>query len=501
MWIGLDVGTTAVKAAAYRADGTRLAVADAPSNVNRSSQGFSEQDMEGVWLKVVAVLNELAGRIDASKVESIGIAAQGDGLWLVDKDGQPAAPAMLWNDTRAARDVHDLALSGASKAVAHGCHTSLWAGTSGTLWRWLHKNKKSVTEKAAAAFTCADWVGCKLTGTVATDFSNASIPFLDFKARAYGADQLTALDCEDLQELLPAPRKASEKLGTLSNDAADQVGLPAGIPVSIGTLDLSAMILGMGMDQPGQAMMIIGTTAVVNILTDHVEPSDEPVGASVLHPTSDAIIRVLAPTTGAAAFDWFANLHPMSLAGENSEAIANKFNELVGQVPAGSNGVVFLPYLNGERAPFVDADITASFVGMRSTTKTADLARAVMEGTGFSLLHCITEEGGLPEGAIQLTGGGSRNPVWCQIIADIVGRPIEVSSASDQGLWGAACLGAAAAGKGDAISLVSRDEDIRTYNPDDTRHADYANHFERYRIYSDANRQTSAKLRALGDQL
>lgn len=497
MWIGLDVGTTAVKAAAYSSDGAILAMADAASPARRVENGGVEQDMAIVWETSAAVLRELTGQIDVAEVNSIGVAAQGDGFWAIDSSGTPAGPAMLWNDTRSSQDLLRLQEKGNLIPVAHACRTSLWPGTSGALWRWVADNRPELGDNIATVFTCANWIGLRLTGLAATDYSNASIPFLDFDTRDYSQPALKSLDCEKLAAKLAPPRPATDKLGALTADAAAQTGLPAGLPVAVGTLDLASMIVGMGLDKPGQAMMIIGTTAVVNILVDKVEPTDVPVGASVLHPTSNTTIRVLAPTTGAAAFDWFASLHPASLSGESAGEIADKINALASDVPPGSNGVTFLPYLNGERAPFVEPDIQASFNGMTANTTRADLSRSVMEGTGFSLAHCIEAEGGLPDGPVLLTGGGSKNPVWCQIIADIVGNTVRTSSASDQGLWGAACIGATAAGFGEAIDLSRRDEELRTFTPDHDNHQIYRKLFERYKVLSEASRKSCAALRSL----
>ena len=492
--IGLDVGTTAIKAAVFCADGRCIAHAERDNEVIRPQPGYAEQDMEQVWQGAVACLADVAQACDSEKITSIGICAQGDGLWAVDSDGKPVANALLWNDTRAAEDLDALMSQGMTDAIGAGAGTSIWPGTSGMLWRWLKKHKAETAAKVGTVFTCADWIGFRLTGTIATDLSNASIPFVDLAERNYSDAQFKALACEDLKSKLPAPSRACETLGALADQIANSTGLPKGIPVSVGTLDLAAMIVGMGLDQPDQTMLIMGTTAVVNILTDKIERQPNPVGASALHPTSDAIIRILAPSTGAAAFDWFTALHPLSLGGETPAEIADKLNALVKTVPVGANGVTFLPYLNGERAPFVAPDITAGFYGMRSGTTKADLGRAVMEGTAMSLRHCFENHSGLPTGPVQLTGGGSKNAVWCQIIADIIGQDVIVSPHSDQGLWGAACIGAAAAGLGDPVALATRTEQSKTYKCDPDAHRAYCDVFRRYE-------KISATMRSLQDDL
>ena len=497
LWIGLDVGTTTVKAAAYAPEGVCVADAAVPSEVIQGSGGESEQDMASVRACVMRALAKLSEKIDVASVVSLGIAAQGDGFWAVDAQGEPVVPAMLWNDTRAAADLGALADGGATAAIGRGCRTALWAGTSGMLWRWLRARDDDFAGRVARVMTCADWVGHRLTGEWATDWSNASIPFLDFATRSYGEAQLEALDCCELADKLIQPRSADTRLGGLTADAARATGLPEGVSVSVGTLDLSAMIVGMGMDRPGQTMMIMGTTAVVNILSDSLDPEDEPIGAAVLHPTAEIAIKVLAPTSGASAFDWFTRLHPRTLGGQSAGEIAEKLNALVADVPPGANGVTFLPYLSGERAPFVAADIRAGFHGLSAVTSKAEMGRAVMEGAAFSLRHCFVSQGGLPTEPVQLSGGGSRNAIWCQIIADIVQQAVIVSDASDQGLWGAACIGAGAAGLGDPVKLAKRAEEHVTYRPDPSNGPLYDRAFARYQVLSDAARAVRAKLGSL----
>ncbi|MEM8537625.1 MAG: FGGY family carbohydrate kinase [Pseudomonadota bacterium] len=494
LWLGLDVGTTSIKAAAYTPDGQQVAFADAASEVTQRADGSSEQDMKEVATTVCAVLRSVAAQCAAHELVALGVAAQGDGIWCIAPDGSPAGPAMLWNDTRTAADLATLD-DAALNTIDRGCHTALWSGTSGMLWRWIRGNRPDIAQRTAHAVTCADWIAFQLTGQIATDRSDASIPFLDFATVTYSDAQLAALDCADLASTLQAPRRADTQLGAITPDAADRTGLPQGLPVSVGTLDLGAMLVGMGMDTPGQTMMILGTTAVVNILTDRVVPRDAPLAASILHPTADVVVRVLAPTTGAAAFDWFAGLHPQSLGGPTAGDVAERMNAMVRDVPPGANGVTFLPYLNGERAPFVAPDIRGAFHGLSAHSTTGDMGRAVMEGAALSLRHCFEAEGGLPDAPVQLTGGGAKNPVWCQIIADVVGQPVLVSSAADHGLWGAAALGAAATGLGGAVALAQgRAETTTNYVP--KAHAAYGPVYERYTLISQHQRDLQTALSA-----
>ncbi|MGH1464758.1 MAG: FGGY-family carbohydrate kinase [Cognatishimia sp.] len=486
LWLGIDVGTTAVKAAAYSADGNCIAYSDAPSQVVTTHEGHSEQDMDGVCNSVFEAIREVVSQVSADQIESVGIAAQGDGFWAIDGKGKPIGRAVLWNDTRASNVLSELAAE-ESAAIARACHTSIWPGTSGAIYNWLKQFSPNDVPQVAKLMHCAGWIGFNLTGTAAVDYSDASIPFLDIKKLTYSNAAIQALGAEDLKPKLLPPQSAETLLGSVTEEAARRTGLRAGTAVSVGTLDLSAMIVGMGMDQPGDTMMILGTTAVVNILTDAVEPADKPVGATVLHANGKILTRVLAPTTGAAAFDWFCALHPQTLGGETTAEIAGKLNALARDVPPGANGVTFLPHLNGERAPFVAPEASGAFFGLRAGNTKADMGRAVMEGTAFSLRHCyVAERGHLPKTSIQLTGGGSKNALWCQIIADIMQTPIEVSAASDHGLWGAACLGAAAKSQGSACALSRRQEPRTTYSPKPENTAQYDAAFDTYLTLSQA---------------
>lgn len=489
-WLGIDAGTTAIKCGVYSADGRLVALGEVPADVSSRKEGYSEQDMQAVWDGVCRSIAQAIAGLDPAQIACVGIAAQGDGFWVLDKEMEPVGPAILWNDTRAARDVDELYETGNAVAISRACHTSIWPGTSGAIYRWMLREDPARAAKVAHVVYCADWVGLCLTGELASDYSDATIPFYDLNKGQYSPRALDALEAGDLAKKLQSPRRAGSPLGQITVQAAAATGLRQGTPVSVGTLDLSAMIVGMGMNTPGEMMMIMGTTAVVNILTDRVTPSDLPVGATVLHADGEVMIRVLAPTTGASAFDWFCGLHPGSLGGDSPAEVADKLNALVVTVPAGANGVLCLPHLNGERAPFVAAKARGAFFGLSARSTKADMGRAVMEGTAMSLRHCFeAEQGGRPTGVVRLTGGGARNGLWCQIIADIMGVSLDVSAASDHGLWGAACLGAQATGAGDACVLAKRDEMSTRYDPDPAAVTAYDAVYETYRTLSDACQQ------------
>lgn len=493
--IGLDVGTTAVKAAAYSSDGRRLAYHRASIQVLRSSPGLSEQNMETVWQTVLTCLRGVIEQIDGRAVASIGVCGQGDGLWMLDANKMPLRNAILWNDRRADALVSGWMEDGTSDKLSRFSRTANWSGTAGSTLRWLADNQPDVVDAAHHILFCKDWITYRLSGVIGSDYSDASIPFLDLSLQSYAGEAFSLLGLPDLSNKFSPPMRASEKAGTLLPDIADHLGLPGDVSVATGALDLASMMVGLGLNQPGDMVFILGTTAVFSYIMPP-EPFDgPPVGATAHHPFTDDWIRILAPQSGASAFDWFAALHPKSFGGESAAEIAAKINDAAKDVPPGANGVLFLPFLTGERAPFVAPHASASFLGMTATTTKADLARAVMEGASFSLLHCF-KSGSVPAPKqVILTGGGARNPLWCQIVADVLGIEIVANEAEDHGLWGAALLGGAAAGLMDALAGGERAEERTIFTPDATAHAIYSGLFEAYLAAIDASQAIWAATR------
>lgn len=486
--IGVDVGSTAVKVAAYETDGRLVTLESRRSPVIRHHPGWSEQNMDAVWSIVADCLRAVAERVHDRHIVSLGVCGQGDGLWLVDADRHPLRNAILWNDSRADDLVLGWIEDGTSDRLSHYSRTSNWAGTAGSAFRWLKRHEPDTAARAATLFYCKDWIVHRLTGVVGTDFSDGSIPFMNIETRCYDEATLDLLGVGDLRGKLALPRPSTSLAGHVASDVAAELGLPPDLPVAVGTIDLGAMMVAMGLNHTGDVALILGTTAVVNVVVDAAPFDRVPVGATLCHPLNDRWIRVIAPLSGALALDWFTSLHTSSLGGDDAATVVNRLNELVASVPAGANGITFLPFLSGERAPFVAPHATGSFHGLTSATTKAEMARAVMEGVAFSLKHCFRTTGLANPGHVFMTGGGARNPLWCDIVASMLGTTIVVSSASDHGLWGAAAIGAAAAGILDANVLAERQDDTRRHVPDVRLAATYDRLFEHYETAVRASR-------------
>ncbi len=479
-YVGIDVGSTAIKAAVYGQDGRPISLETRASPVIRLHPGWSEQNMEEVWAITRECLRGAVERAAGARIVSLGVCAQGDGLWALDADLRPVRNAILWNDCRGEDLVLDWIADGTSARLSRFSRTANWAGTAGTALRWLKEHEAETAARVAHVVFCKDWINLRLTGVLASDFSDGTIPFMDLERRVYAAEAFDLLGIGEFAGMLAPPQRSDRLHGGLLAEVAEAVGLPAGLPVATGSIDLGAMMVGMKLNEVDDVCLILGTTAVVNAVVGAEPFAGEPVGATVAHPLNDNWIRVVAPSSGASAYDWFASLHPLTLGGGDTSQIVARMNEVAGSIPAGANGVTFLPFLSGERAPFVAPHATAAFHGLTAQSTKADMARAVMEGTSFSLKHCFRAAGIANSDHVFLTGGGARNVLWCDIVASVMGTTITASNISDHGLWGAALIGAAAAGVGDAQSRPARAEDVRYHHPDPQLAQEYERLFALY---------------------
>lgn len=480
LYLGVDVGTTSIKAAAYDMSGHVVAKEAVDSPIKRGRANWSTQSMDEVWDRCCKAIRSVVAQIEESIVVSIGVCGQGDGLWALDAANRPVCDAILWNDQRAESFVLDWAKDGTTEKLSRYCRTENWPGTAGAAFAWLTAHEPEHAARVSKVLFCKDWINYNLTGNIATDFSDASIPFLDLEKRQYAIESFALLGVEALVGKLPDPQPANALHGRLRLDAAQTLGLIPGIPVSVGCIDLGAMMASRGLNKTGDICLILGTTAVLNVVVDPQPFVKQPVGATLIHPFLDKWIRVLGPSSGASAMDWFLSVHAGSFVGGTVAEKVALINEMAMNVPPGSNGVVFLPFLAGERAPFVSPHATASFVGLKTSTTIADMARAVMEGVAFSLKHCFVSTGVKNTEQTFLTGGGALNPFWCDIVANVIGTRVVASDASDHGLWGAALIGASAAGLVDLSKPPVRTENTRIHEPDPTMVETYRTLFETY---------------------
>ncbi|MFD4858326.1 FGGY family carbohydrate kinase [Streptomyces atratus] len=400
-YIGIDVGTSMVKAAAFDPQGRTLAVESHPVGLTIRG-GFVEQDMDEVYGAVCEVLAALG----SDGVAFAGLTGQGDGVWLVDAAGRPVRTAISWMDGRAHELVDAWLASGVFGAVYRRTGSAMFPGCPGPVLAWLDRHDPASLDAATTALYCKDMVFQRLTGVRATDVSDASMPFLDPMTRMYSSDVVAALGLGHRASLL-AP--VSDPVATAE--------LPSGVRISNGPYDLPASALGAGVTRPGDGLLIVGTCLAALVATEQLDLDGEPAGLHISTDRPGHWLRAMPAMVGTAALDWILTTTGV----RHSEVDA-----LLAATAPGANGVRVLPYFapSGERAPFVEPRLRAELTGVSLETTPADLIRAVCEGIGFAARHCL-EAAGLT-GTLALCGGGTRSPAWMRLFADVLGRPVRI---------------------------------------------------------------------------
>ncbi|MFJ4362917.1 FGGY family carbohydrate kinase [Streptomyces chartreusis] len=461
MYVGIDVGTSMVKAAAFDSTGRELAVESRPVGLTLHG-GFVEQDMEEVYGAVVAVLEEVTTRVP-EPVELAGLTGQGDGVWLVDAQGRPVRAAASWMDGRAHELVDRWLVDGTFETVFRRTGSAMFPGCPGPLLAWLESHEPKALDTAAAALYCKDMVFHRLTGAgPTTDVSDASMPFLDPRTRSYDNRVVELLGLTHRRGLL-AP--VSDPVATAP---ALGEGLPAGTRLANGPYDLPACALGAGVTSPGDGLLIVGTCLASLVATTDLDLTGEPAGLYISTDRPGHWLRAMPAMAGTAALDWV-----LSTTGVRHEEV----DGLLAETPPGAHGVRVLPYFapSGERAPFVEPRLRAELTGVSLESTRADLVRATCEGIGYAARHCL-EAAGL-SGTLAVCGGGTRSPAWMRLLADVLGRPLRVVE-GEVGARGAVL--AAAERYGETLDAGAWTRPTAVVEPDAARAAYYARGYEEH---------------------
>ncbi len=455
--LAVDAGTSAVKAAALEAGGTVAAVCRraVPRSLRGPDGGLPPERLWDVTAEAIAGVTSGSGPVDAAVVTG-----QGDGLWTLDDGGRPAGPAYEWNSTVAGAVLADWEASGLIERHFRRAGTVLWPGTAAALWRWAETQHRGIVEATATVLCAKDWINHELCGAVATDVTDATIPFLDIEGGCYSDELIGGLGCEALRDRLAPIVPIGTEIGRVGRSAASRTGLRQGTPVLMGCIDVAAVVAGAGLHSPGAALAVLGTTAAAMAITDGVELNGEPAGATLKLPGPSRFLRVMGAVSGTAVLDWYLETF--------DDAGTDGHGRFWDDVSVGRPGVVMLPYLAGERAPFLAPDATGAFVGLTPATRRADLARATALGVTFSLRQCLDAAVGGSAGGVVLSGGGAASEHWCQMTADVLGRRIDVDRRPH-----VACSGVAALATGDRS--FSR-PDFATFEPA----ADYATEYRTF---------------------
>ncbi|HHY66190.1 MAG TPA: carbohydrate kinase [Alicyclobacillus sp.] len=480
----IDVGTSVVKALIVNGNGHTIARAAESMNVEYCGLQ-AELDMETVWKTVARVMRSCLNRAPKEQVAAVGLTAQGDGCWLIDAEGRPTGPAILWNDGRANQLVQQWESDGTAARFFTLNHSMLFPGSQGAVLKWLDLHDPDRLHRSRWALYCKDWVFYRLTGMVQTDFTDASHPFLNIRTGQYSTDILDLLGISSHSRLLPPIATVEE--GRLRSDLAGFLGLRPSLPVIAGPFDVVAALIGIGANRPRVGGTVLGTTVVNALFLDSLPENPVP-GGMTLYVAPNRWLKVMAVMLGTPNLDWALQ----NLAGKremDSTSLSHYLDSIGETTRPGAGGIIYHPYLSpsGERAPFVKPTARAQFYGLSVSHRTEDLIRAVLEGVAYSIRDAY--EGIAQDySAIHLTGGGAQSSLWCQIIADVTGREVVTFASEEAGALGAAINAAVKLNmyrdvRAAAAAMIH--EKVR-YSPSPAHHTLYS---ERFKIYREIYRR------------
>src|SRR6266487_328851 len=494
--LGIDLGTTGVKAALFSAeDGHVLASAFIEYPLMHPQPGWAEQDPADWWnATITAIRTCLVGgvrhNIQPQDVKGIGLSGQMHGVVLLDKDYQVLRPCIIWADQRSDAQCRWMTEQvGAARLIELVSNPAL-TGFSAPKLLWIRDNEPAVFNRASVMLLPKDYIRYRLTGTIAMEISDAAgTCLLDVKQGVWSREVLNAIDLEP--SLLPPVVAADAVCGTITDEVAALTDLVAGTPVAGGGADNACGAVGNGVVQPGLALVSIGTSGVVLAYasTPRVDTSG-PVPR--VHTFNHAVARAwyLMGVTQAAGLSlrWMRDnigLPEYALerwTGQDAYEVLAKEAE---QIAPGCDGLFFLPYLQGERTPHLDPWARGGWIGLTASHDRRHLIRAVLEGVALSLKDSFTilREQGLSLEQVRATGGGAKSPLWRQILTDVLGVELVTTNAHEGPAFGAALLAGVACGAYHSIQQAC-DSMVRLVEHTEPRpeiEQVYARRYETYR--------------------
>jgi xylulokinase len=442
-YLGIDTSTTATKALLMRADGKVMGVASSEYTFETPQPLWTEQHPDLWWQATVASIRQVLARtlVDPADIQGVGLTGQMHGLVLQDAAGDVLRPALLWNDQRTGAQCDEIRRRLGQARLIQLTGNDALTGFTAPKILWVREHEPEVYARVAHILLPKDYVRCRLTGDLATDKAGAAGTLLmDIKARDWSPEVLDALGIP--ANWLPKTHEGPEITGTLSAGAGEATGLKAGTPVAGGGGDQAAQAVGVGAVEPGIVALTLGTSGVVFASTG--EPFVEPEGRlhAFCHAVPDRWHLMGVMLSAAGSLRWYRDALAPGLDFDALLAPA-------GEVPPGSEGLLFLPYLTGERTPHPDPMARGAFVGLTVRHTQAHLTRAVLEGVAFGLRDSfeLMQLAGLAEiRQVRVSGGGARSALWRQILADVLNAELVTVNTTEGAAYGAALLAATGTG-------------------------------------------------------
>jgi len=461
--VGLDVGTTGVKALTVSPEGDVLAQVEEAYALSTPQPGWAEQDPEEWWRAAASALEGLA----VDDVAGIGLTGQMHGLVVLDERERVLRPAILWNDQRTGAECAEIEERLGLRRLVELTGNRALPGFTAPKLLWLRRHEPEVYKRIAYVLLPKDYVRLRLTGERAIDATDASGTLLfDVAGRRWSNDILAALEIPP--EWLPPVAESPEVAGHTSD----------GVPVAAGAGDQAAGALGVGVDRPGPLSVVLGTSGVVFAALEAFRADPEGRLHSFCHAVPGAWHAMGVMLSAAGSLRWL----------RDAVAPGKSFETLTGEAEAwlpGAEGLVFLPYVAGERTPHADPNARGAFVGLSLRHDRGAFVRAVLEGVAFGLRDSLEllKELGVEPRVGRVSGGGARSDLWLRIVASVLGVPLERAVVEEGAAYGAALLGGVAASVfADVHEAVAVCVRVRGRIDPEPEWADmYAHGYERFR--------------------
>lgn len=477
MYLGIDLGTSGVKAILLSEEGEVIASHGEPLQVNRPHPLWSEQDPASWWRATDAAVLALGQKHSLSNVRAVGLTGQMHGATLLDKQQNILRPAILWNDGRSAQECRELEASVPNSRQITG--NLMMPGFTAPKLKWVAKHEPGVFAQIDKVLLPKDYLRWKMSGVFASDMSDAAgTMWLDVGLRDWSDELLAATGLN--RSHMPTLFEGSQITGELLASIAQRWHMPF-VPVVAGGGDNAAGAVGVGLYRSGQAMLSLGTSGVYFAVSDGFLSNPESAVHSFCHALPNTWHLMSVMLSAASCLDWVAKLTGLS-------SVAELLKEVESSAPAEAP-LWFLPYLSGERTPHNNPEAKGAFWGLTHEHQRADLCRAVLEGVGFALADGmdVLHATGLKPQRITLIGGGARSAYWRQMLADISGQTLEYRTGGDVGpALGAARLAQIALHPSTPLAELLPELPLeQVHKPDAARYESYQ---ERRRIFRELYR-------------
>jgi xylulokinase len=446
LFLGIDVGTTGCKALILDQAGEVRAAATSEYPLSTPRPLWSEQDPRDWWTGACIAIRDVVARAKANArdIACVGLAGQMHGLVLLDVHGEPLRPAILWNDQRTAAECDEIHRRvGADRVIAITGKPALPSFTAPKIV-WVHKHQRDVFHRAAHLLLPKDYVRYRLSGEFAIDVADGSgTGLLDVCQRKWSDEMIETAGVPRgwLPEVFESPAPCAH----ISNGAAAASGLHAGTPIVAGAGDQAAEAIGLGAIRDREVSVAIGTSGVVFASFDspRIDPTGRLHAYCHAHPNGWHMMGVMLSAGG--SLRWYRDVLGSEERAEAARCGIDPYEVITTRaaaVPAGCEGLIFLPYLTGERTPHADPYARGAFVGLTLRHTKTHLARAVIEGVTFGLLDCLelVRNLGIKVDSVRVSGGGSRSPFWRQVIADVFRANVVTVNTTHGAALGAAIL-------------------------------------------------------------